>query len=258
MRVLRILQSESIMFVLNRVIIPKRIAERTKRAMSLLEQAFGKLTGTTFSMSTSHRKALVLLHGVGSNERDLLEIAPHLADDRLIISLRAPIAIGPSSYAWFHVQFTEQGPVHNWEEASSSLSALEESLQDLSVKSGIPLHDIAVFGFSQGAIMTIGLALRSELEFERYFAVSGRTLPELAEAASRSPLTGYKKRKIFVAHGTLDSKLPIDLARNTEKTLRAAGFQLTYKEYEADHTIPDQVLSDVRFTLESNQTMSKI
>ena len=81
--------------------------------MKPLEQIFGKLTALTLSPATKPEKALVLLHGMGSNETDLLEIAPHLSDDRMIVSLRGPIEMGANAFAWFHVQFTERGPVHN-------------------------------------------------------------------------------------------------------------------------------------------------
>jgi phospholipase/carboxylesterase len=44
-------------------------------------------------------RVLVLLHGVGSNERNLLAVGPMLAPDRTIVSLRSPRIIGPEAYA---------------------------------------------------------------------------------------------------------------------------------------------------------------
>ena len=49
---------------------------------------------------------LLLLHGVGSNEYDLFELAPYLDKRFLIISARAPNTLGRDSYAWFEVSFT--------------------------------------------------------------------------------------------------------------------------------------------------------
>jgi phospholipase/carboxylesterase len=215
--------------------------------MKKLEQVFGKLTALTQSSVAKPTKALVLLHGVGSNERDLFEIAPLMSDDRLIVSFRAPIEMGPFAYGWFHVQFTSQGPVHDWAEAKSSLALIEDALCDLSEKTGIPTGSISVFGFSQGAIMTIGLALGSELQLECYAAASGRTLPEFAEIAEESQLSGhYANRKVFVSHGVNDAKLPVAFARTTEKLLRAAGLDVTYEEFQSSHEITREMVSEFR------------
>ena len=52
---------------------------------------------------------LLLLHGVGANERDLLPLAPELDPRLQILSLRAPLTRGPNSYAWFTVAFLPAG-----------------------------------------------------------------------------------------------------------------------------------------------------
>lgn len=214
-------------------------------------QTFGKLSAVIKAQVEKPSRALILLHGVGSNEQNMFELGSLLAKDSLIISLRAPLVMGPSSFAWFHVQFTANGPVHNWNEAQSSLHLLEEALLDIANKTGIPLSKVSVFGFSQGAIMTIGLALTSTQSIEKYIAVSGRTLPEFAKASVEQPLTSYKNRKIFVLHGEQDSKLPVSLAKTTEKVLQAASLALKYKEYKADHTVTDEMISDARKWLET-------
>lgn len=214
--------------------------------MKPLEQIYGKLSALTFLPSAKSAKALVLLHGVGSNADDLFELAPLLSEDRMLVSLRAPIVMAPKAFAWFHVQFTEQGPVHNWPEAKEALTLIEEALVDLSKKSGIALNNISVFGFSQGAIMTLGLALTSKLNLESYIASSGRTLPEFAQVAKNNPLSDYEQRKVYVTHGIQDSRLPIHFARDTDKILKSTKLKLTYKEYNSEHTISQEVIADTK------------
>lgn len=209
------------------------------------EQSFGKLSAITRAPPGKPSGALVLLHGVGSNELNMLELRPMLTENRLVVSLRAPINMGINSFAWFHVQFTAGGPVHNWNEAQSSLILIEEALKDLSEKTGIPMGKISVFGFSQG-VMTIGLGLCSKLSLEKYVAASGRTLPEFAQASTQSPLADYNQRKVFIAHGINDEKLPVSLARATHKIMTAANLNLTYKEYSADHSIPTELITNAR------------
>ncbi len=216
-----------------------------------VEQVYGRLTTLQISPSAKPTKALVLLHGVGSNETDLLGLAPLLSDDRLIVSIRAPIEMAPRAFAWFHVQFTESGPMHTWSEAETSLFLIEDALADLSKRSGIPLSQISVFGFSQGAIMTIGLALTSKLNLKMYIASSGRTLPEIASLAQLKPLAEPTSRHLYLTHGVSDSKLPIRKARETKEILQSKRLQLTYKEYDSGHTITPELLCDAKKWLSS-------
>ncbi|HEY3475056.1 MAG TPA: hypothetical protein VGK56_10635, partial [Anaerolineales bacterium] len=47
---------------------------------------------------------ILALHGRGSNEEDLLGLAPHLPEGLLWISPRAPLLLGPGSYEWYRVR----------------------------------------------------------------------------------------------------------------------------------------------------------
>lgn len=210
------------------------------------EVIFGKLHALVLTPTIKAAKVLVLLHGVGSNEKNLIEVGKQMANDRIVISLRAPLTLGPESFAWFQVQFTPGGPIHNWPQAKSSLVEIEKALHDISKKTGTAAKDISVFGFSQGAIMTIGLALSSEIRLEKYTAASGRTLPEFAEAGRKMSPSELGHRKINVVHGIYDSKLPISMARATDKILRSLKLDLTYKEYSAEHEIPNTLIEDLK------------
>jgi phospholipase/carboxylesterase len=64
----------------------------------------------------SNPPLLLLLHGVGSNEHDLFGLAPLLDQRFVVVSLCAPITLGPGNYAWFEVAFTPQGSVINPEQ----------------------------------------------------------------------------------------------------------------------------------------------
>lgn len=53
---------------------------------------------------------LLLLHGVGGNETNLLNVAD-VIDPRIEIAfLRGPLTFGPSQHAWFPVRFGPNGP----------------------------------------------------------------------------------------------------------------------------------------------------
>lgn len=196
-------------------------------------------------ISRPHEKAksvLIVLHGVGANEMRLLEPAETIAPDSVIISLRAPIVFGSASFAWFHVQFTPQGPVHNWQEADQSFHLLEDEIKSISENLSIPLSDISLMGFSQGAIMTMGIALKSSLALNRYICFSGRTLPEFASYARDHGVA--KGRKIYLAHGTQDDKLPVTLGRSSKDILQLAHADFKYNEFPGGHSIPNSLIEN--------------
>src|SRR6185503_11592293 len=54
--------------------------------------------------SSSRYSTILALHGRGSNEEDLIALAPHIPQGLLWISPRAPLLVGPGSYEWFRVK----------------------------------------------------------------------------------------------------------------------------------------------------------
>lgn len=188
---------------------------------------------------------LILLHGVGANEKSLCPIGEQLAPDEIIVSLRAPLKLGENSYGWFHVQFTQEGPRHNWAEAEASFKILEKEIKKLSQTYNAPLKRIAIMGFSQGSIMTMGLALRSSLTVGHYLCFSGRTLPEFSDYARKNPDT-VKSRRIFLTHGSLDDKLPVVMAHKSRELLEELKANYHYLEFPGGHGVQDIVLKEAR------------
>src|SRR5574339_71012 len=54
--------------------------------------------------ASSRYPTILALHGRGSNEQDLIGLAPHLPDGLLWVSPRAPLAAGRDSYEWYRVK----------------------------------------------------------------------------------------------------------------------------------------------------------
>ncbi len=222
--------------------------------MQIHEKKFGDIKGLVVKPEASKNGVLVLLHGVGSNERNLLDFGPLLASEKTIISLRSPIELASHAYAWFQVQFTATGPVHNWAQAEQGLKLLEAAVQDISIQYSVPLNEIIIFGFSQGAIMAIGLLLDSQLDLGGYVACAGRTLPEFADNDRKLDAKRLSHRKALVIHGVQDTKLPILHGRNTSEILAKAGPELTYKEFSSDHGISPEMVVSVKTWIESRSS----
>ncbi len=140
---------------------------------------------------------MLLLHGVGSHEGDLLGLAPHLDGRFFVVSARAPITLGPGSYAWFHVEFTPAGPVINPQEAESSRLALLRVIGELVEAYALDPKRVFLAGFSQGAIMSLSVALTAPDKVAGVVAMSGRILPEvLLKMAPPEALAGLPRRAL--------------------------------------------------------------
>lgn len=185
---------------------------------------------------------ILLLHGVGSNEKDLFSFADKLPAKYLVVSLQAPIKIGPNQYAWYQVDFSTGKPVYDPNQAEESRLAILQFLTDLNKEHPYQTSDVILCGFSQGAIMSFSVALMSPERIKGIAAMSGRILQE----AKRNyvPNGSIKTMKVFLSHGLNDQVLPISHARESKQFLEGIGMQLSYHEYEEGHTINQRMLSD--------------
>ena len=102
---------------------------------------------------------LVLLHGYGSHEADLVGLAPHLPHELATVSVRAPLPAG-AGYAWVPIVIPGRpDPAATQDAADAVLTWL-----DATVPATTP---VALLGFSQGGLMVTHL-MRTRPE--RFFA----------------------------------------------------------------------------------------
>ena len=106
---------------------------------------------------------LLLLHGYGANEEDLLGLASHL-DARLVcVSARAPYALDFGGFAWFNIEIGAEGVRFDFAEAAEPLAQIW-SLVDALRRVHRPAR-IFIAGFSQGASMALAAALKRPRDF---------------------------------------------------------------------------------------------
>jgi len=186
---------------------------------------------------------LILLHGVGSNERDLFELAPLLDERLLILSARGPLERGPGGYAWFEVTFTPGGPTINPAQAEASRQALIRFIDEAVAAYGADPARVYLMGFSQGAIMSASVALSAPELVAGAILMSGRILPEIRPAlAEPARLAGLP---ILLVHGTADAVLPIQHGRASRALLESLPVDLDYREYPQGHEVSQRSLADI-------------
>lgn len=185
---------------------------------------------------------VVLLHCVGSNERSLQALA-HGLDPRLQVLLpRGPLAFAADAFGWFTVQFGANGPVIDPAQAEASRRLLIAYVRDQQAQRGIDAAHTLVAGFSQGGIMSAGIALTAPQVAQQFAILSGRILPEIAPHIpadiARRGVQG------LILHGRDDSKLPFALATDASARLQALGVAHELRSYAADHALTPAMQAD--------------
>ena len=191
---------------------------------------------------------LLLLHGYGANEDDLFSLAPYLDERFMIVSARAPVVLQPMSYAWFNLGFTPQGVIVNPEEVESSRRTIHTFIGEIVEAYECDPGAVYLMGFSQGAMMSLAVALTYPGSAAGVVAMSGRMLPQtLSQIADKDALIGLP---IFVAHGMRDTLLPINQGRDARVKLSELPVELTYREYDMGNEISYDSLQDITKWLE--------
>src|SRR5690349_4376595 len=90
---------------------------------------------------------LILLHGVGSNEKDLFSFADQLPGKFVVVSARAPITLGGDSYAWFQVNLSTGKRIINAEQAESSRKKIIDFIGELKKEITFDEKNVFLCGF---------------------------------------------------------------------------------------------------------------
>jgi phospholipase/carboxylesterase len=186
---------------------------------------------------------LILLHGIGSNEEDLIGLEPYLDERFLIVSVRAPHPYGWSGYAWFEIEWLPDGIAIDRVQAEQSRDLIVRFIGEAAAAYGADPARVYMMGFSQGAMISGWVALTRPELVAGAVLMSGRVPEELrAQIADPEKLAG---KPFLVVHGTMDPVLPVQNGRASRDLLQRLPVELTYREYPMGHEVSAQSLADV-------------
>lgn len=187
------------------------------------------------SVPSDRPPLLLLLHGVGSNERSMIGLAQAFDPRAEVLAVRSPIALGPDAYAWFHVQFTPTGPVIDAAEAQAGWTLLARFIDEAVAAFGADPARAFVGGFSQGGIVSLAGLLAHPERIAGALVMSGRLLPEVLPHAA--PAEALRGKPLMILHGVDDAKLGIHFARQARERLAPFGLDLEYHELPMGHEV---------------------
>lgn len=187
------------------------------------------------------RPLMVMMHGRGSDERDLFALVPSLPSEYLVASVRAPIAEGPG-FSWWDPDGRHGDP--DAEDVDLSATAVLTWLDAL--PSAPPR--VGALGFSQGGAMATHLLRRDPARFSfavnlAGFAISGTQEGDAALAVSRPP--------VFWGRGTDDELFTPEIVSRTEPWLATYASAVTRVYPGLAHSISHEELDDVVIFLRS-------
>jgi lysophospholipase I len=105
------------------------------------------------------------------------------------------------------------------------------SLVQAEISGGIPSERIVVGGFSQGGAMSIFSGLTSAVKLAGIIGMSA-WLPLSGSFKSHLPADNINKATpILMAHGDVDPVVRFEWANETQKILKADGYDVTLKVY---------------------------
>lgn len=170
------------------------------------------------------QRIVVLLHGVGADGQDLIDLAPMLQPYLPGTAFYAPDAPEPCDMApfgrqWFSLQ--DRRPAAMLAGIRRSAPILDAYLDELLARHGLPAARLALLGFSQGTMMSLHVAPRRAEAIAGVLGFSGALLgPELlaTEARSRPP--------VLLVHGDADDIVPVAALAMAVAGLKQAGFEV--------------------------------
>lgn len=181
--------------------------------------------------------ALLLLHGRGSDELDLLSLATEMGPSLFVLSARAPY-MWQGGYRW--VELDESGR-QDLKTFSQSLTLLTRFVRELTATYPVDPNRLYLLGFSQGSMMANALTLTAPERVAGAILLSGYQ-PALDSLTAKPDLV--RGKPFFVSHGTLDPLLSLDRGRDVRDSLISLGAEVTYREYAMGHQIIPQELAD--------------
>lgn len=186
---------------------------------------------------------LVLLHGVGSNEEDLFGLADHLDGRFFVASVRAPLTLGPGAFGWYRIAYGPDGFIYDQDEAARGREAVARVIGELVDAYGLDAGRVYLAGFSQGAIMSLGVALKYPEKIAGAVLMSGRLLTEFAGQAATGDRLAHLK--LFIAHGRWDDVIAVEDGRAIRDFLAALPLASEYHEYPMGHNVTQESLADI-------------
>ncbi|WP_339251079.1 alpha/beta hydrolase-fold protein [Paenibacillus sp. FSL P2-0136] len=172
-------------------------------------------------------------HGKGSDERNMFGLVAPLAKEFIIIGVRGNLPLG-MGYQYYDLK-SLGNPIR--EMFDQAVSDLETFIHYATQQYPIDPDKRYLLGFSQGAILSMTLALTMGDQLKGIVALNGY-IPEFVKMEYN--LRSLKNVSVFASHGEYDSVFPVRIGHETAAYLEGQTERLTFKLYPSDHGVTEE------------------
>jgi phospholipase/carboxylesterase len=193
---------------------------------------------------------LVLHHGRGADELDLIGLADVLDPDRRlhVAAPRGPLTLpGWPGYHWYVVARVGYPDPDTFHAAYAELAAFHDELWQ---RTGIAAEQTVLGGFSMGSVMSYSLGLAGERPAPAGILAFSGFIPTVE--GWQAHLADRTSTRVFIAHGRNDPVMDVAFARQARELLEAGDLEVAYRESDAAHHIDPAHVPDAREWLGSS------
>jgi len=187
---------------------------KNSRTIESLESS----NGVACYAKPSNTPFIIILHSLGKNEEQAINLAELLPKHAFILSVRAPIewrVDGDESFAWFDVKgpyyevFTKESDVLD------SIEYLKKIIEDTKIKfEHLNLDEPIILGFSQGGIVALTAAVEELIPLKGVYCHCGFYEKKLDTGKTNI------KTNILMTNGVNDPVIPMGWAYLSIESLR--------------------------------------
>jgi phospholipase/carboxylesterase len=196
--------------------------------------------------------AVVVLHGWGAPGDDLVPLARALERPGTRFFVPAgPLPEVGGGRAWWHLDVTDR-PEHASDDQETlghqphqQVLAARAAVQTVlrTIQSRYHPAALVLAGFSQGAMLSLDVALAATPPVDRVAALSGVLLADSLPALKAPRPT---RPPVFISHGRQDPVLPYQGGAKAKEILERHGFRVTFRPFQGGHAIPPEIVEELK------------
>ena len=182
---------------------------------------------------------IVLLHGRGADEHDLLPLLGVLDPQRRLrgITVGAPLVMAPGGKHWYAVHRVGHPDPATFAPTYAQLSGfLDDEL-------GLDWSKTVIGGFSQGGAMSYAIGLGVGRPVPAGVLAMSCFIPRLDDGSWEPDFASRPQLPVAHVHGAQDPVIGVEFARDARARLEAAGLPLLYREFPGGHHVDPRLLT---------------
>ncbi|MCW2966630.1 MAG: phospholipase/Carboxylesterase [Solirubrobacteraceae bacterium] len=184
---------------------------------------------------------IVLLHGRGADEHDLLPLLGVLDPKRRLrgITVGAPLTMPPGGKHWYAVHRVGFPDPATFAPTYAELTGfLDEEL-------GLDWSQTVIGGFSQGGVMSYAVGLGPGRPVPAGVLAMSSFIPRLDDDSWEPDFATRPQLPVAHVHGAADPVIGIEFGRDARDRVTAAGLPLLYREFPGGHHVDPRLLSEL-------------